>query len=76
MELPSGRILSYPGIGVSVTKETDEDGRVNTNVRIKYQGENQLTRQWGLPCTPTAAKLCENIAFRRCAVICWLYATD
>lgn len=65
MELPSGRTLSYPGIGVSVTKETDEDGRVNTNVRIKYQGENQLTRQWTTLYTH-GGKACENIVQALC----------
>ncbi|AUE23476.1 DNA polymerase [Escherichia phage vB_EcoS_HSE2] len=65
MELPSGRVLSYPGIGVSVTKETDEDGRVNTNVRIKYQGENQLTRQWTTLYTH-GGKACENIVQALC----------
>ena len=65
MELPSGRILSYPGIGVSVTKETDEDGRVNTNVRIKYQGENQLTRQWTTLYTH-GGQACENIVQALC----------
>ena len=65
MELPSGRIISYPGIGVSVTKETDEDGRVNTNVRIKYQGENQLTRQWTTLYTH-GGKACENIVQALC----------
>lgn len=65
VELPSGRILSYPGIGVSVTKETDEDGRVNTNVRIKYQGENQLTRQWTTLHTH-GGKACENIVQALC----------
>lgn len=65
MELPSGRILSYPGIGVSVTKETDEDGRVNTNARIKYQGENQLTRQWTTLYTH-GGKACENIVQALC----------
>ncbi|EFA9967370.1 hypothetical protein HGK87_004381 [Salmonella enterica] len=65
MGLPSGRILSYPGIGVSVTKETDEDGRINTNVRIKYQGENQLTRQWTTLYTH-GGKVCENIVQALC----------
>lgn len=65
IELPSGRILSYPGIGVSVTKETDEDGRVNTNVRIKYQGENQLTRQWTTLYTH-GGKACENLVQALC----------
>ncbi|EMD0480121.1 hypothetical protein VPT39_004644 [Salmonella enterica] len=65
MELPSGRILSYPGIGVSVTKETDEGGKVNTNVRIKYQGENQLTRQWTTLYTH-GGKACENIVQAFC----------
>lgn len=65
VELPSGRIMSYPGIGLSVTKETDEDGRVTTNVRIKYQGENQTTRQWTTLYTH-GGKLCENIIQALC----------
>lgn len=65
MTLPSGRVMSYPGIGLSVSKETDEDGKVSTNVRIKYQGENQLTRQWGFQYT-YSGKLVENCTQALC----------
>lgn len=65
MTLPSGRVMSYPGVGLSVSKETDEDGRVSTNVRIKYQGENQLTRQWGFQYT-YSGKLVENCTQALC----------
>lgn len=65
MTLPSGRIMSYPGVGLSVAKETDEDGKVSTNVCIKYQGENQLTRQWGFQYT-YSGKLVENCTQALC----------
>ncbi|QEA09439.1 DNA polymerase I [Escherichia phage Sciku] len=65
MTLPSGRVMSYPGIGLSVSKETDEDGKVSTNVHIKYQGENQLTRQWGFQYT-YSGKLVENCTQALC----------
>ena len=65
MTLPSGRVMSYPGVGLSVSKDTDEDGKVSTNVRIKYQGENQLTRQWGFQYT-YSGKLVENCTQALC----------
>lgn len=65
MTLPSGRVMSYPGVGLSVSKETDEGGKVSTNVRIKYQGENQLTRQWGFQYT-YSGKLVENCTQALC----------
>lgn len=65
MTLPSGRVMSYPGVGLSVSKETDEDGKVSTNVRIKYRGENQLTRQWGFQYT-YSGKLVENCTQALC----------
>lgn len=66
VELPSGRILSYPGIGLSVEKEEDEDtGEIRTRTRIKYQGENQTTRQWGWQHT-YGGKLAENIVQALC----------
>ena len=65
MTLPSGRVMSYPGVGLSVSKETDEDGKVTSNVRIKYQGENQLTRQWGFQYT-YSGKLVENCTQALC----------
>lgn len=66
VELPSGRVLSYPGIGLSVEKEEDEDtGEIRTRTRIKYQGENQATRQWGWQYT-YGGKLAENIVQALC----------
>lgn len=66
VELPSGRILSYPGIGLSVENEEDEDtGEIRTRTRIKYQGENQTTRQWGWQYT-YGGKLAENIVQALC----------
>ncbi|UPU16042.1 DNA polymerase [Serratia phage vB_SmaM-Otaku] len=66
VELPSGRVLSYPGIGLSVEIEVDEDtGKKNKRVRIKYQGENQTTRQWGWQFT-YGGKLAENIVQALC----------
>lgn len=66
IELPSGRVMSYPGIGLSVTEEVDEDtGKRKTSVRIKYQGENQTTRQWGWQYT-YGGKLTENIVQALC----------
>lgn len=66
VQLPSGRIISYPGIALSVTKEVDEDtGKVKTSTRIKYQGENQTTRQWGFQYT-YGGKLTENIVQALC----------
>lgn len=66
VELPSGRVLSYPGIGLSVEIEVDEEtGKKNKRVRIKYQGENQTTRQWGWQLT-YGGKLAENIVQALC----------
>lgn len=66
IELPSGRIMSYPGVGLSVTQEVDEDtGKTRTSTRIKYQGENQTTRQWGFQYT-YGGKLTENIVQALC----------
>lgn len=66
VELPSGRVLSYPGVGLSVEIEVDEDtGKKNKRVRIKYQGENQTTRQWGWQFT-YGGKLAENIVQALC----------
>ena len=60
VELPSGRILSYPGIGISVEKQIDEDDdRTEYRERIRYMGENQTTRQWGKQYT-YGGKLAEN----------------
>lgn len=72
VELPSGRIMSYPGIALSVTTEIDEDtGKKRTSTRIKYQGENQTTRQWGFQYT-YGGKLTENIVQALCRdILAW-----
>lgn len=72
IELPSGRIMSYPGIALSVTTEIDEDtGKKRTSTRIKYQGENQTTRQWGYQYT-YGGKLTENIVQALCRdILAW-----
>ena len=68
LEMPSGRILSYPGIGISVEKHTDDDSadeRVEYRERIRYMGVNQTTRQWGKQYT-YSGKLCENLCQAFC----------
>lgn len=66
VELPSGRVLSYPGIGISVEKQIDEDDdRTDYRERIRYMGENQTTRQWGKQYT-YGGKLAENITQALC----------
>lgn len=66
VELPSGRVLSYPGIGISVEKQTDEDSdRAEYRERIRYMGENQTTRQWGKQYT-YGGKLSENVTQALC----------
>lgn len=66
VELPSGRVLSYPGIGISVEKQIDEDDdRVEYRERIRYMGENQTTRQWGKQYT-YGGKLAENVTQALC----------
>lgn len=68
LEMPSGRILSYPGIGISVEKHIDEDSadeRAEYRERIRYMGVNQTTRQWGKQYT-YSGKLCENLCQAFC----------
>lgn len=75
IELPSGRVLSYPGIGISVEKRVegpDDWGlseAAHHNViyreRIRYMGENQTTRQWSKQYT-YGGKLAENITQALC----------
>ncbi|UNY50471.1 DNA polymerase [Salmonella phage PhiSTP1] len=66
VELPSGRVLSYPGIGISVEKQVDGgDDRTEYRERIRYMGENQTTRQWGKQYT-YGGKLAENVTQALC----------
>jgi DNA polymerase len=74
VELPSGRILSYPGIGISVEKQLEDDDywyldgpgkKFTYRERIRYMGENQTTRQWGKQYT-YGGKLAENITQALC----------
>ncbi|EHQ3257606.1 DNA polymerase I [Salmonella enterica] len=66
VELPSGRVLSYPGIGIYVEKQIDEDDdRTEYRERIRYMGENQTTRQWGKQYT-YGGKLAENVTQALC----------
>lgn len=71
LEMPSGRILSYPGIGISVEKSVQEDEydeydeKVTFKERIRYMGVNQTTRQWGKQYT-YSGKLCENLCQAFC----------
>ncbi|ATE85590.1 DNA polymerase [Salmonella enterica subsp. enterica serovar Infantis] len=69
LEMPSGRILSYPGIGISVEKQVQDDdyeeSKTTYKERIRYMGVNQTTRQWGKQYT-YSGKLCENICQAFC----------
>ena len=67
VEMPSGRIISYPGIGISVEKNTEDDEATKTEFkeRIRYMGTNQTTRQWGKQYT-YSGKICENICQAFC----------
>ena len=66
VELPSGRVLSYPGIGISVEKQIDGDGdRTEYRERIRYMGQNQTTRQWSKQYT-YGGKLSENVTQALC----------
>lgn len=69
LEMPSGRILSYPGIGISVEKQIEEDdyeeSKQTYKERIRYMGVNQTTRQWGKQYT-YSGKLCENLCQAFC----------
>lgn len=69
VELPSGRVLSYPGIGISVEKQIEEDEHEAENVsyreRIRYMGQNQTTRQWSKQYT-YGGKLSENVTQALC----------
>lgn len=69
LEMPSGRTLSYPGIGISVEKQVQDDdyeeSKTTYKERIRYMGVNQTTRQWGKQYT-YSGKLCENICQAFC----------
>ncbi|ENW7558984.1 DNA polymerase [Salmonella enterica] len=69
LEMPSGRILSYPGIGISVEKQVQDDdyeeSKTTYKERIRYMGVNQTTRQWGKQYT-YSGKLCENLCQAFC----------
>lgn len=67
LELPSGRVLSYPGVGISVEKVIDEDDaeRQEYRERVRYMGQNQTTRQWQKIYT-YGGKLAENVTQALC----------
>ena len=67
LELPSGRILSYPGIGISVEKiaEDEDVERPEYRERARYMGQNQTTRQWQ-KIYSYSGKWCENL----CQALC------
>lgn len=68
IELPSGRIMSYPGIGISVEKSVDEDdptSKPEYRERIRYMGQNQTTKKWTKIYT-YGGKLAENVTQALC----------
>lgn len=69
LEMPSGRILSYPGVGISVEKviedEEDATDKPQYRERIRYMGQNQTTRKWSKQYT-YSGKLCENLCQAFC----------
>lgn len=67
LELPSGRVLSYPGVGISVEKVIDEDDAEcqEYRERVRYMGQNQTTRQWQKIYT-YGGKLAENVTQALC----------
>ena len=67
LELPSGRVLSYPGVGISVEKVVEEDDaeRPEYRERVRYMGQNQTTRQWQKIYT-YGGKLAENVTQALC----------
>ena len=67
LELPSGRVLSYPGVGISVEKVINEDDakRPEYRERVRYMGQNQTTRQWQKIYT-YGGKLAENVTQALC----------
>lgn len=64
IELPSGRFLSYPGVGISVERDP-EDPDAKPRTRIRYLGENQTTRQWEKQYS-YGGKLAENVTQAIC----------
>lgn len=64
MELPSGRILSYPCIGVAMVKEGDDPDE-KPRPQIKYKGESQGAGRWVTQRT-YGGKLSENATQALC----------
>lgn len=71
IELPSGRCLSYPGIGISVERtavdpdEAEGDKVYEYRDKITFMGQNQTTKQWSKQYT-YGGKLTENIVQALC----------
>lgn len=67
LEMPSGRILSYPGIGISIEKqnEDDEDSATEYREKIRFMGVHPTTKQWGKRYT-YGGSLAENITQAFC----------
>lgn len=73
LELSSGRVLSYPGVGISVEKVIDEDDaeRPEYRERVRYMGQNQTTRQWQKIYT-YGGKWAENLTQALCRdILCY-----
>lgn len=68
IELPSGRFLCYPGIGLTAEKDPSGD-RVQS--KISYMGESQMTRRWEKQFT-YGGKLTENVIQALCRdILAW-----
>jgi DNA polymerase len=68
LELPSGRVLSYPGVGISVEKVIDDEDTTDKpeyRERVRYMGQNQTTRQWQKTYT-YGGKIAENVTQAFC----------
>lgn len=64
MELPSGRTLSYPAIGIAMVKEGD-DPEEKPRPQIKYKGEAQGSGRW-ITLRSYGGKLAENATQALC----------